>query len=85
MTSCGIFKKELIKIIKYNECIFDLVFLDPSPYLDRRKLNDMLNKKLEKFAGKYDKKIVIYGKCSPEIDKICSKYGAERIKEEHLP
>lgn len=78
--SCGIFQKELMKIMEYNDWKFDLVFLNPLFHLDPKRLNDELNNKL---AGKYDRKIVVYGRCSPEIDKICSKHSAERIRGEH--
>lgn len=83
--SCGIFHKELMKIIGHNDWKFDVVFLEPLLHLDSKKLNDKLNKKLERFDGKYDRKIVVYGKCSPDIDEICSKHGAERIRGEHCP
>jgi Protein of unknown function (DUF1638). len=83
--SCGIFRKELKKIIEENGWNFDVVFLQPLLHLDSKKLNEELNKKLERFSGRYDRKIVVYGKCSPEIDEICFKYGAKRIRGEHCP
>jgi len=85
IVSCAIFRKELETIMQRNEWNFKLIFLEPLRHLGVKKLDRELNNNLERFSRDYDKKIVIYGKCLSNIDDICSKYGAKRIKGENCP
>ena len=61
----------------------ELHFVKPLLHLYPGKLRSKLSEELEALKPVYDRIIVIYGQCLPEMDDFLAEYNAQRIEGEH--
>lgn len=73
---CGIFAEEIKRVIQDLTTPPSMIVMPPALCLHPEKLKKELKKVLEKTENS---KIVVYGKCFPGIDDVCSQYAAYRI------
>ncbi len=77
--SCGVFEKELRRVIGDR----DIKLLPPYLHLYSAKLREALSRVLCELKKEYEKIVVVYGRCMPDIDQFLMEFDAKRIKGEH--
>jgi hypothetical protein len=82
--ACGIFKKELERLVEEKAFDADLHFLDPGLHNDPRRLGQVLKGALEKRSKQYPKGVIVaYGDIcmgfNHEIKGLVEEYGAAKI------
>jgi hypothetical protein len=82
--ACGIFKKELERLVEKGALDADLHFLDPGLHNDPQRLGKVLKSALEKYTKKYSQGVIVaYGDIcmgfNHEIKGLVEAYGATKI------
>ncbi|MGM0509314.1 MAG: DUF1638 domain-containing protein, partial [Fusobacteriota bacterium] len=75
--SCGIFKKEIEHIIKSEDLEADFIFQDSKLHMEPGELERRIREKSDKYKNR--KKILLYGACSPDIDKLSKERGFKKV------
>lgn len=76
IVACGILADEIKGVIQNLTISPPIIIMPPALCLHPERLKKELKKVLEKIENS---KIVVYGKCFPGIDDVCSQYAAHRI------
>jgi len=76
LIGCGILRKEINFIIKKNDWPLDTLFLDSALHINLDKLAKSLASALSSRAGQ--KKIVFFGACHPQMEKMLAHAGTFR-------
>lgn len=80
MVVCSILKPEITQVVKQLKIPLHIVWMPPELHNYPVRLKEELEHHLKTIK---DEKVVVYGKCFPEIDEVCNQYGAERIRGEN--
>ena len=81
--SCGALAREVRHICENGPLAEQLHFVKPLLHLYPAKLRGKLSEQLEALQQAYDRTIVVYGQCLPEMDEFLASYNAHRIQGEH--
>lgn len=76
LVGCGIFQKEIARIIQDQHWSVDTVLLDSALHMDFNKLSRGLEAALHKHQDRHP--VVFYGCCHPLMDRILKEHGTTR-------
>lgn len=81
--SCGALAREVRHICSEGLLAEELFFVKPLLHLYPARLRDALEARLRELQEAYDRTLVVYGKCLPEMDAFLARFGAQRLPGEH--
>ncbi len=81
--ACGALRRELDDVLRRRDWAVRVEFLPPDLHMDPEQLSKAIESKLEETRGHFGRVIAVYGRCSPGLDEILGRYGAERLPGEH--
>lgn len=81
--SCGALAREVRHICENGPLAEELHFVKPLLHLYPAKLQAKLSEELEALQQAYDRTVVVYGQCLPEMDDFLASHNVHRIQGEH--
>lgn len=80
MVACSILNPEILQVVARLQVKLTIVWMPPELHNNPSRLRKELEFQLKTISGT---KVVVYGRCFPQIDRVCHQYGAERIQGEN--
>jgi hypothetical protein len=80
IVACSILNPEISQVVARLQVQVTCVWMPPELHNNPLKLKEELEFTLKSIDGP---KLVVYGRCFPQIDTVCHQYGAERIEGEN--
>lgn len=81
--SCGALAREVRHICQDGPLSEDLNFVQPLLHLYPAKLRQTLQERLGELQESYDRTLVIYGQCLPDMAEFLAGFNARRIEGAH--
>ncbi len=79
LIACGIFADELKAVVKPDEHI-EIRWIEAALHADAQELKHILTATLSQCAAEDQDTYVLFGRCHPDIDELCGRYGAKRME-----
>lgn len=76
-------RRELAEVLRRRGWPVEVQFLPPELHRSPGELAKAVESRLEEVRGRYDRVVLVYGRCAPGLDELVQRYGAERIPAEH--
>jgi hypothetical protein len=76
-------RRELDQIVRRRGWAVEVQYLPPELHISPADLTQALGDRLARLRGQYDRIIVVYGRCAPDLDQLLEAFGAERVDGEH--
>lgn len=83
LLACGSLRRELEEVLRRHDWTVEVEYLSPDLHMSPQDLASAVESRLEQVRDRYDRVIVIYGRCAPRLDEILERFGAERLPGEH--
>lgn len=83
LLACGSLRRELEEVLRRRRWEVEVEYLPPELHLSPQELAQALSRRLEEVQGRYQRVLVVYGRCAPGLDEVLERYGAERLPGEH--
>jgi hypothetical protein len=81
--SCGALAREVRHICETGGWQEELFFVPPLLHLHPARLRAALAERLSDLQTRYDRTLVVYGQCMPDIDAFLAGFNAHRVQGEH--
>lgn len=81
--ACGSLRRELAEVLRRRGWPVEVQYLPPELHLSPEDLAGAIEKRLEEVRDRYDRVVVVYGRCAAGLDELLERFRAERLPGEH--
>lgn len=83
LLACGSLRRELEEVLRRHDWTVEVEYLSPDLHMSPQDLASAVESRLGQVRHRYERVVVIYGRCAPGLDDILERYAAERLPGEH--